>query len=374
MRFFDEICKPTLLLDERIARANIRRMAAKARASGVVFRPHFKTHQSSVIGEWFRDEGVHAITVSSLDMAAAFAEHGWQDITLAFTANLRQAAAMDALAQRVRLGLLVESTDTVERLAQAIAHPVDLWLKIDVGAGRTGISWQNESAAADLLERALAYPSRFHVRGLLTHAGHAYAAATATQAAHIFQESTNRIDALRRSLSRRLSISLLASVGDTPGCSAAPSFTPAEEIRPGNFVFFDAEQYLMGSCAWQDIAVALACPVVALHPDRSEAVVYGGAVHLSKDVYIHQGTRLHGLVSLPDPSASPDSPAWSEPLPDAYVDRLSQEHGILRMPPQQLSKLHIGDLVCILPVHSCLTVSCMRRYLTLSGAWIEVIV
>ncbi len=43
-------------------------MAEKARINDVVFRPHFKTHQSHKIGQWFRNEGVNAITVSSIKM------------------------------------------------------------------------------------------------------------------------------------------------------------------------------------------------------------------------------------------------------------------------------------------------------------------
>ena len=31
--------------------------------------------------------------------------------------------------------------------------------------------------------------------------------------------------------------------------------------------------------------MVIACPVVALHPERKEVIIYGGAVHLSKDNY-----------------------------------------------------------------------------------------
>ena len=61
---YKDIVKPTMLLDERRVRANIARMAQRARDNGVRFRPHFKTHQSAQIGAWFREEGVTAITVS----------------------------------------------------------------------------------------------------------------------------------------------------------------------------------------------------------------------------------------------------------------------------------------------------------------------
>ena len=61
--------KPTLVLDKQITFRNIEKMATKARNSGVRLRPHFKTHRSAAIGEWFRGFGVEAITVSSVDMA-----------------------------------------------------------------------------------------------------------------------------------------------------------------------------------------------------------------------------------------------------------------------------------------------------------------
>ena len=65
-------------------------MAYRVRQNQVRFRPHFKTHQSAAIGEWFRAEGVAAITTSSVEMATYFAEQGWNDITIAFPANVRE--------------------------------------------------------------------------------------------------------------------------------------------------------------------------------------------------------------------------------------------------------------------------------------------
>ena len=82
-----QIIKPTLLVDERKSRENIRRMVQRARNAGVSFRPHMKTHQSNEVGEWFRDEGVDRIAVSSVDMAKYFANGGWKDITIAFPFN-----------------------------------------------------------------------------------------------------------------------------------------------------------------------------------------------------------------------------------------------------------------------------------------------
>ena len=47
-----QVIEPTMVLNEDICKSNIARMAAKAKAANVVFRPHFKTHQSREIGEF----------------------------------------------------------------------------------------------------------------------------------------------------------------------------------------------------------------------------------------------------------------------------------------------------------------------------------
>ena len=93
MPLLDELERPTLLVNPVIAQQNIAFMAEKARRQGIRFRPHFKTHQSAAVGEWFRQVGVTAITVSSVDMALYFADHGWDDITIAFPVNIRQMTA-----------------------------------------------------------------------------------------------------------------------------------------------------------------------------------------------------------------------------------------------------------------------------------------
>ena len=128
-----DITTPTALLDERVARRNIQRMADKARRSGVRFRPHFKTHQSAQIGDWFRAEGVTAITVSSVSMARYFADHGWSDITIAFPLNVREMEAVNALAGRVRLGILIESLETARILRENLRAPLHVWIEIDAG-------------------------------------------------------------------------------------------------------------------------------------------------------------------------------------------------------------------------------------------------
>ncbi len=163
--------------------------------------------------------------------------------------------------------------------------------------------------------------------------------------------------ALRKAGFRKTEI----SVGDTPGCSVCDDLGKADEIRPGNFVFFDATQLRIGSCTEEDIAVAAACPVVAIHPEREEAIIYGGAVHLSKEYFLENGIPSYGDVAFPR------AEGWSARIPGAYVRSLSQEHGTVHVPREELDQIKVGELLMILPVHSCLSVAALGEYTTLEG-------
>ncbi|HSV86996.1 MAG TPA: alanine racemase [Levilinea sp.] len=360
MNHFADIVKPALVLDEAVARMNINRMAGKARQQQVRFRPHFKTHQSAEIGDWFRQAGVTAITVSSIDMAIYFADHGWDDITIAFPTNLRQSAALAELAQRVKLGLLIENQVAARGLESILPTAVDAWIEIDAGAGRTGLAWSDANAITGLAS-ALHSMEKLRLRGLLTHAGHTYTASSPAEICDRYGESVAHMLAARDVLTGCANLPVELSVGDTPGCTLCPDLGAVDEIRPGNFIFYDSQQLVLGVCRPEDIAVALACPVVAKHIERSEIVVYGGAIHLSKDDLALGDTRAYGLVALPQEDR------WSAPLEGAYVRGLSQEHGMIRLRPNDFERVEVGDLIFVLPAHSCLSVTLMRTYRTLSG-------
>lgn len=355
------ITRPTLILNEAITRRNIARMADKARRSGVRFRPHFKTHQSAVIGEWFRAEGVSAITVSSVVMAEYFADHGWDDITVAFPVNWLEIEAINALAARLRLGLLVESVETAHFLKERLTAPADVWLKIDAGYGRTGLAWDDFAGQA-AVAGALAGSEQIHLRGLLSHSGQTYHAHGTDAIRAVWAQTLERLSAAREALATAGFPGMELAPGDTPGCAVVDDLSGVDEVRPGNFVFYDTMQVEIGSCGWPDVAVAVACPVVARHPERGQLVIHGGAVHLSKEYLTLPDGRAHyGAVALPVEGG------WSEPIPEVYVTGLSQEHGIVSAPPEFLAKVQIGDLLMVLPVHSCLTANLLGRYRTTLG-------
>lgn len=362
-----DITRPTLLIDPYRVHANIQRMVEKACAAKVHLRPHFKTHQSAHVGEWFRACGVQAITVSSLDMAAYFARHGWVDILVAFPLNLRQIELVRQLSKSIRLGVLVECTAHVEALAAVVDTTVDVWIKIDSGSRRTGLVWDEPQKIVDLTRKIRNCPV-LRLRGLLTHAGETYHSQHPAEVVQRFQRSNQRMNEVRRFLKQNGIDGLEISVGDTPGCSLSDDFEGVDEIRPGNFVFYDAQMARLGACRETDIAAVVACPLVATHPERGEGLIYGGAIHFSKDSLQENGQTLYGWAVLLNEEG------WSPRVPQGALVRLSQEHGVLRLPADVLATLSVGDLIGVIPAHICLTVSALGVFRTLQGEWIETLV
>lgn len=113
-----QLVEPTLLLDKQKCLANINAMAERANRSNVIFRPHFKTHQSHEVGRWIRNAGVQKITVSSVKMADYFAEDGWTDITVAFPVNVHEKRRINELAEKITLNLLVVTPENIGWLAR----------------------------------------------------------------------------------------------------------------------------------------------------------------------------------------------------------------------------------------------------------------
>ncbi len=358
------IIRPTLILDEAVCRNNIRRMAQKAAGLGVRFRPHFKTHQSVKVGEWFRDEGVTAITVSSVQMAEYFAAAGWKDITIAFPVNILEIEPINRLTKFSKINLLVENAEVVNFLNDQLDSPVDVWVKIDTGYNRTGIG-ATDFVLADAVVKAAAGSAKTNLKGFLTHSGQTYQANSIDEIMRRHFDSLLKMKNLKNRYGGMYG-NLEISMGDTPAASVCENFSGVDELRLGNFVFYDLMQQNHGVCSFNDIAVKMVCPVVAIHPSRNEVVVHGGAVHFSKDYILNtDGKKMFGRIII--------EKEGQKVLMDTmnYLSALSQEHGILKVAQSQLQNFYVGQLVEIYPVHSCLTANLMGHYYTTTGERIE---
>jgi len=354
-----KIKKPSLIVDLERVDKNIDRMCDKFQDAGIQFRPHFKTHQSHFFANKFRVRGIEKCAVSSVEMARYFAQDGWRDITIAFPVNILEAEDLNELASQVKLNILLDSVEQVIRLAPLIREKLFIFIEVDTGYNRSGISVDKVEEIEQIID-AIAHFSHFSFCGFLSHTGHTYTQESTEAIIQLFQESKNRMKALKSKFSTHYS-QLILSMGDTPAASLVSDFDGVDEMRPGNFIFYDTMQHFLGACRIDDIAVAVYCPVVAKYSERNQVVIYGGGVHLSKEKLDFKGKTFYGLVSLPDEFG------FGRFIPEAYVSGLSQEHGLIQMPQEEMNSIEIGDLLAILPVHSCMTADLNQVYISLQG-------
>lgn len=358
------ISKPTVVIDKSICLSNIHYMVEKARKHGLKFRPHFKTHQSSTIGNWFRDAGVEAITVSSVSMAQYFAEYGWNDITIAFPVNVRQIADINELAARIQLNVLVENVEALTLLKKKLTSNIGVYIEIDTGNFRSGVEISRINQVDELI--SIMKGSRFiEFKGFLSHTGQTYAARSVDE---ILLKHVDAVMKMRSIKEHYIKLwpGLEISLGDTPACKLSDHFDGIDEIRPGNFVFYDLMQEQLGVCHRNEIAAKVYCPVVSRHLSRNEFVIYGGAVHLSKEFLISQfSKKCYGAV---DACCVESEDKAGE---NTWITGLSQEHGIIRSGFDDIRKFKIGGLAEIIPVHSCLAADLAGYYLTTDGERIE---
>ncbi|MDD5571476.1 MAG: alanine racemase [Bacteroidales bacterium] len=356
-----KIISPTILLDEVKCRANIKRIAEKAKRNNIIFRPHFKTHQSHEIGEWFRQNKVDKIAVSSLKMAVYFAESNWNDITVAFPVNKLEIDTINLLAKKITLNLCVVSPETIVFFNENLKYKINIFIEIDLGYNRSGISFDNNKKTNEIIS-LISKSKLLDFKGFLVHAGNSYKSKSIEDIKNVYNDCIEKIRKLKSEYNN-----VFISYGDTPTCSVIEDFKGIDEIRPGNFVFYDYMQCKISACKPDDIAVCVACPIIDIHPERNEIIIYGGAVHFSKDFIfmLDNKTFFYGKV------VKLNEKGWEITKNNMYLKSLTQEHGIIHAESQEINSFKIGDVIGILPVHSCLTCNNFSNYITLTGKTIS---
>lgn len=336
---FSQLTTPAFLVDRSIVARNCERMRTKAAASQVIFRPHVKTHKTVEIARMQHGGGIGPVTVSTLAEAEQLAEGGFTDLTYAVPIAPEKLARAAALAKRVeRLNILIDSRAALQAI-ESSNETFDVFLKVDCGYHRAGVdpsSPESAQLAADMMRS----PS-IRFRGLLTHGGHSYNVRNVDE---ILAVAAQEREALTQFRDRIGAPSLLRSVGSTPTASLVPDFDGVDEVRPGNYVFYDGFQLSIGTCRPEDVACSVLTTVIGSYPERDTLMIDAGALALSKD--LGAGER-YGLICDLD----------LKPLP-MTLDTLSQEHGKVRTK----HTVPVGTRLRIVPNHSCLTAAMFDAY------------
>ncbi|MEO8650519.1 MAG: alanine racemase [Acidobacteriota bacterium] len=343
----NDLNTPCLLLDLARVRRNAERMSETARRNNVRLRPHIKTHKCVEVARIQTAGHSGAVTVSTLAEARAFAENRFTDITYAVPIERGKfAAAIEILQSGVKLNLLTDDAATIKALDEAAGKAgvkFDVFVKIDSGTHRVGV--EPHTAEAIEIPRLITDAANLDFAGILTHAGHSYDVQNKEQVLDVARHERDIMVELSERL-RSHSIEVpTVSIGSTPTMSTIDNLDGIDEMRPGNYIFFDNFQATLGSCSFEDTALTVLTAIV--HKGKSKLVVDAGAVALSKDrgpVAIDPGC---GYGRVLDPEGAETG---------MRVTGMSQEHGEIEAAGSPVfDRLKVGDRLQVLANHSCLT-------------------
>ncbi len=351
MRLIDDLETPSVLVDLDVLERNIARMAEAARRCGVRLRPHGKTHKVPEVGRMQIEAGAAGVCLAKASEAEVFADAGFDDVFLAYpVVGADKARRLLALADRLRLRVGADSVDGARTLSEVFHRAgcrLDILLKVDVGSRRVGVLPQDALETA----RRIADLPGLRLRGVFTHSGAGYHAPTPEGVAEAGRHEGQTMATVAESLRQGGLPVEEVSVGSTPTALSAMAVKGVTECRPGTYVYQDASQVSLGTCALEDCALTVLATVISTPaPDR--AVVDAGSKTLSSDP-LRPEAGGHGWILGRQ----------------SRVQRLSEEHGVVDVVPGEFFR--VGERVRLLPNHACVVSNLHDRVLAVRGGRVE---
>lgn len=344
----DTLDTPSLIVDLDKLEANIRRMAEIGRATGTAIRPHAKTHKIPEIGRMQVEAGSSGLTVAKLGEAEVFAQHGLDDLCIAYPLWGEQKwDRLCRLASQIHVRVAVDSRQVVEGISRTAArHGMRIRIRLEVESGMQRCGLQTLDQLLDLAREMDRLPG-VELVGLMEYAGHSteqpdiegIRAAGVAEARHL----VGMAEALRR---QGFAVPEL-SVAGTPAGPAAAQVPGITEIRPGTYVFSDRSQVATGWSNLDQCALTVLTTVVS-RPVPTRAILDAGTKTFSSDTAVR-------------------SPGYGAVLGHAEyaLTKLSEEHGVMAVPED--SPLPIGSRLRIVPNHCCTCLNLHDRVLAVRG-------
>lgn len=341
-----EIDTPALLIVEERMDRNILNMQTLADQNYSWLRPHIKTHKSVDIAQRQMILGAPGITVAKLSEAEIMLNAGINDI---FIANqITHPLKIDRLRNLHARGRIIIGIDHVQQIEllrpafQNSLQPLEVRIEIDCGLHRSGVS--SEQGLLDLARNIKKEPWMI-LEGIFTHAGHVYGASTPQEIVRIGEEEGEIMARYRKFLENNGIELQTVSVGSTPTVRYSARNDAVNEIRPGNYIFYDGIQMALGAARAEWCSLFVLASVVS-QPAEDRIIIDAGSKALNLDRGAHGQSLIDGYGTVINHKA--------------IIERLSEEHGIVRL--LKAESVPLGSPVLILPNHACAVVNLYEKY------------
>jgi 3-hydroxy-D-aspartate aldolase len=350
----DEVETPALILDLDAFEANLATMARRLEGRNVALRPHAKTHKSPVIAHLQKAHGAVGQCVQKVGEAEALAWGGVTDILVTNeVVGARKLARLAALAHVATIGVCADHADQIDALDGAAAEAgarLTVYVEIDVGSGRCGVTSPLE--AADLVKR-IADSRSLTFGGLQAYHGGA-------QHLRRFEERKAAIVSAVGIV--RATLDALEQAGlPCPAVTGAGTGTFDLESTSGVYTEIQAGSYCFMDADYGRNFDENGAPVSLF---RQSLFVLGTVMSVTRagsaviDVG-HKGVGVDSGLPL----------VWEKP--DIAFAGASDEHGNLKFTPSHNGALKLGEKIRLVPGHCDPTVDRYDWYVGVRNGCVE---
>ncbi|KAK3083551.1 hypothetical protein FSP39_025258 [Pinctada imbricata] len=300
-----DVPTPAFLVDLERTKKNCSRMRERCWKLGVELRPHQKTHKTVEGGDLQTDGTRRKIVVSTLEEADFFSKNGFDDILYAYpitASKIQKCKEISAKCEQFHLMYdNLESLKALQNSPPGNGRAWSVFLEVDIGGDRTGIPWDDDRIIS--FAREAVNLSNIDFQGLYSHDGNSY---SCTQGKNNKQgaleewgqTASSRIVETQRRLKEHGIECRTFGVGSTPTCSVPDgSLSSLTEFHPGNYIFYDYMQYLIGSCEESDIACRVATRVVCHKEEQNRMYIDCGFLGVSHDG-LYNGPEQSGMAKF----------------------------------------------------------------------------
>jgi len=331
----EALLTPALVIYPEIVDRNIAATLRLLGGDANRWRPHLKTAKLGFIMRRLASQGVVNAKCSTTVELAAACESGMKDVLLAYAvvgANARRVKQIASQHPNVLISVLVEN---VEQIAAWSGSEIGIFVDVNPGMDRTGISQDGVEAIINVVRAAGP-----EFRGLHYYDGH-MSAASLPEREKLAHKGYGRLMEIVAAVEQAgFPIGEVITSG-TPAFPCAATFAPFQEGKfvhrasPGTVVYSDATSITQLPAEWGYQPAALVVSTVVSHPKPSVVTCDAGHKSVSADAGV--------------PTCTVAGRAGLTPL------KPSEEHLPIEVSAGEVPA--IGELLYLIPRHVCPTVN-----------------
>ena len=333
----NELETPSVLINLDLMERNIIVMQSRCDELGIRFRPHIKTHKIPDIARRQVEAGAVGIACQKVSEAEVFAAAGFRDIQIPYNIlGRRKTRRLATLAEQADVTVTVDSKtviDGIAKAAQEVGSTIGVMVELLSLGERTG------TTPADALELAQHILATDNLRfaGVMVYPSDAAVRSRLLETLDLLNSAGITVETVSGGGS--------GAIGDA---HLMPELT---ELRVGTCIFWDWNSVAAGFTSFDKCAMRVRATVVSAN-DPSRVILDSG----SKSI---QSETIDGQVG------------YIVEYPAARLHKVNEEHAYVDCSACAAMPA-VGEIVHIIPVHTCVVTNLHNQIYGVRGDKIEV--